>query len=89
VRSSTRIRAFVDPAYLEREYDARLDYTKIASLVARKFEAEKGERRYRELGVDSLASPRKQARAAGETLPDVDNVRLKETPCHHAPRRDL
>jgi predicted nucleotidyltransferase component of viral defense system len=46
---------FVDPAYLKREYDSRLDYAKIASLVARKFEAEKGERRYRELGIDSLA----------------------------------
>ena len=51
---------FVDPAYLKREYDARLDYAKIASLIARKFNAEKGERRYRELGIDSLAklSPR-------------------------------
>lgn len=46
---------FVDPAYVKREYEARLDYAKIASLVARKFNAEKGERRYRELGIDSLA----------------------------------
>lgn len=47
---------FVDPTYLKREYDARLDYAKIASLVARKFNAEKGARRYRELGIDSLAN---------------------------------
>jgi predicted nucleotidyltransferase component of viral defense system len=32
---------FVDPAYLKREYDARLDYAKMASLVARKFNAER------------------------------------------------
>jgi hypothetical protein len=46
---------FVDPAYVKREHDARLDYAKVASLVARKFNAEKGERRYRDLGIDSLA----------------------------------
>jgi predicted nucleotidyltransferase component of viral defense system len=46
---------FVDPAYLKREYDDRLNYAKIASLVAHKFTTEKGEGRYRELGIDSLA----------------------------------
>jgi hypothetical protein len=46
---------FVDQAYLKREYDGRLDYAKIASLVAHKFSTEMGEGRYRELGIDSLA----------------------------------
>jgi hypothetical protein len=45
---------FVDPAYLKRDHDGLLDYEKLASLVARKFTAEKGEYRYRELGIDSL-----------------------------------
>ena len=44
----------VDLAYVQREFGDSLDYEKIGSLVRRKFAAERGQGRYRMLGIDGL-----------------------------------
>lgn len=45
----------VDLAYLAREHHEHVDHEKVASLITRKFEQERGARRYRDAGIRSTA----------------------------------
>lgn len=46
---------FVDLAYLAREHHDYIDHEKVAELVVRKFESEKGAHRYRDAGIRTVA----------------------------------